>query len=807
MSGKRQGKTRNPAWNHFIKLEEDLSAGGILVEAKYNTIHYKAWCKPEFERRLRALEVQEGVAGTRGASSLLSSEDARRRKATVLADMSWIPGRPKENLAPHVAECKETQSLSSVKPSKADLPDRRITLHFVRRRFTDAEYQEFKRDVLEVVVGTNTPFSWVDHPLVRRWVAKWIGAKLPTRNTLTGTLLRRAVDELNVAVGKNVRGKMATLTFDGWNNIKRQHLVAFVLTVDGVSYTVAVEDTSSEKKGGAEAYALLVKHLEAVQAKYGVVVVGVCTDSGSDCAWARGQLLKTMPTIIVVPCYAHQINLVVGDLFKKRNGETSMFKTVADEIIKVVSWFCEHSRAYAMLRNAQKKKGFPRILALVYPVATRWSSQHACAARLLEVMKPMRTLLIDDRERLLAAGGTGKDAQDKAEGVLKLVADDAFWKRVEGLVSILQPLAVAANIAQATSCRLDQVFLLFGRLFLQYRQVQQREEASEDTSLLVSEGATRIISSLESRWIKADQEVFLVAALLNPFFGRTRLPFSAVAHQWAGDTLLSILKRLSTTPGRSTDARGAFADHLLEIEELRQQAERKNASPNPVDVWLVYVGTHGETSIARLALRVLAVVPNTAANERVFSAWSLIHTKTRNRLGHDLVMDAARLRAHLLDNLPQRSRQKRETAPNGAPSPSPLLSTRAAAAVSSSIAEIDVDDLLDLDATIENVARSWFRRELEAEEQQFEEEDALLGSAKLTLEDIFKDDKRLEEVRATVRARWAEGEAAMEAEAAQFESVSAEGGPSEVVELGKRQHEEIVLSDDDDEEEAWETIG
>ncbi|KAL7340883.1 hypothetical protein BJY59DRAFT_694946 [Rhodotorula toruloides] len=196
-------------------------------------------------------------------STHLLQNNADSERDAVLADMSWIPGRPKENLAPHVAECKETQSLSSVKPSKADLPDRRITLHFVRRRFTDAEYQEFKRDVLEVVVGTNTPFSWVDHPLVRRWVAKWIGAKLPTRNTLTGTLLRRAVDELNVAVGKNVRGKMATLDLFQ-------------------SYTVAVEDTSSEKKGGAEAYALLVKHLEAVQAKYGVVVVGVCTDSGSD---------------------------------------------------------------------------------------------------------------------------------------------------------------------------------------------------------------------------------------------------------------------------------------------------------------------------------------------------------------------------------------------------------------------------------------------------------------------------------------------------------------------------------------------
>jgi hypothetical protein len=54
---------------------------------------------------------------------------------------------------------------------------------------------------------------------------------------------------------------------------------------------------------------------------------------------------------------------------------------------------------------------------------------------------------------------------------------------------------------------MDEVLLTFGNLFMQY-------QAMDDDS----EVQNVILSSLEKRWAKADQEVFIVCFLVNPLF-------------------------------------------------------------------------------------------------------------------------------------------------------------------------------------------------------------------------------------------------------------------------------------------------
>jgi hypothetical protein len=81
----------------------------------------------------------------------------------------------------------------------------------------------------------------------------------------------------------------------------------------------------------------------------------------------------------------------------------------------------------------------------------------------------------------------------------------------------LEPLAVAANITQAAFCRLDQVLLTFGNLIMQYRLMTDVDDQV---------GCNAIINSLETRWAKLDQAVFIAAIILNPFIQST--PFAAL---------------------------------------------------------------------------------------------------------------------------------------------------------------------------------------------------------------------------------------------------------------------------------------
>ena len=82
----------------------------------------------------------------------------------------------------------------------------------------------------------------------------------------------------------------------------------------------------------------------------------------------------------------------------------------------------------------------------------------------------------------------------------------------------LEPLAIAANIIQGSFYRMDQVLLTFGFLVMQY----WNEKMDQDPV-----GHDAILNSIEAHWNKYDQEVFIGAVLVNPFYQST--PFTQLA--------------------------------------------------------------------------------------------------------------------------------------------------------------------------------------------------------------------------------------------------------------------------------------
>ena len=73
----------------------------------------------------------------------------------------------------------------------------------------------------------------------------------------------------------------------------------------------------------------------------------------------------------------------------------------------------------------------------------------------------------------------------------------------------LEPLAIAANITQQSFCRLDQVLLTFSFLMMKYQDPKMNQDLR---------ACQAIRNSIEAWWAKADQKVFVVAVLVNPFY-------------------------------------------------------------------------------------------------------------------------------------------------------------------------------------------------------------------------------------------------------------------------------------------------
>ncbi|KIK76263.1 hypothetical protein PAXRUDRAFT_110784, partial [Paxillus rubicundulus Ve08.2h10] len=100
-------------------------------------------------------------------------------------------------------------------------------------------------------------------------------------------------------------------------------------------------------------------------------IVAWCTDASGESAKMRCLLVQKMPHLVVVDCWAHQINLIVGDIFKIKHH----FVQIINDTLEVVKWFNNHGQALGLLQDAQMAK-FGQILALILPVLTRWTSHY-----------------------------------------------------------------------------------------------------------------------------------------------------------------------------------------------------------------------------------------------------------------------------------------------------------------------------------------------------------------------------------------------------------------------------------------------
>lgn len=100
--------------------------------------------------------------------------------------------------------------------------------------FTVKMQEAFEDQLLKSFVSSGTAFNKLDDPEVQRLYAKFMpSVVLPTRQRLEKEVLQRVIAQMEGEVQTAVKGGFATLSCDGWKDISRRHLVAFMLTVNG----------------------------------------------------------------------------------------------------------------------------------------------------------------------------------------------------------------------------------------------------------------------------------------------------------------------------------------------------------------------------------------------------------------------------------------------------------------------------------------------------------------------------------------------------------------------------------------------
>ncbi|KAI0776273.1 hypothetical protein BD413DRAFT_470158 [Trametes elegans] len=257
-----------------------------------------------------------------------------------------------------------------------------------------------------------------------------------------------------------------------------------------------------------------------------------------------------------------QVDLVVRNYF---GCKAPLFECTkqADELIKLL-----RSRPYLLgiLRDIQEgMPGFHGTAKIVIRgVATRWTSHYLAYRRLLELQGALHILANDPRIYLSG----NEESHAKIRSMITIIQNGLFWHSLTRYAVVkrhLEPLAIAANTTQSNTCRLDQVVITFGRLFQSFSQL----DSSDEEIIKIA-----VLRSLQMRWDKADQDVFLAAVILNPFL-KCR-PFRALPLLFAPAAVHTLLERLWIRFYPNTEPPATFYNEVSQY--LREEGDYINLS-------------------------------------------------------------------------------------------------------------------------------------------------------------------------------------------------------------------------------------
>ncbi|KAA1466432.1 hypothetical protein DENSPDRAFT_766849 [Dentipellis sp. KUC8613] len=493
-----------------------------------------------------------------------------------------------------------------------------------------------------------------DEPFVRHFFATYVGqAAFPGAEELSGRILNGEVTKVLDKVKLEVGGRLATGQCEEWKKSSRGIVLAAMVNAEYSSYLVNSVFIAEEHQTADHLAAIAWEQIKMYKDTLGVNVVAWCTRSNKDAVNRRQLLVQRMPSLVVVDCWGHQMSLVSGDMLRQTPVN---FKNILDDALETVVWFNYHPRTCEMLETAMAKLP-SRSASLILPVIPRWTSHYLAVRHLVDAEGAFRRLLLDGKEgELVQAAGVTESTQANAQEIIDKLKQPGFFEGLENASRHLHPLAVATNLLQMDHTRIDTVLVTLANLYRVFSDSR----------------------SLEKRWEKQDQVLFILAAIFNPtiriFAFAADSPFRvpSIIQSLAADAFRRFFSVEPDSGFMAAVAQylcntGAWSDTRLGLERFKAEAKRKGLPINLVNLWRNNLPIrdppaegspplpplNGAAGFANLALHIASIVPNTTSTERMFCQYRRIQSAFRRGIPHEQVRKELIVRADAVRTGPQ----------------------------------------------------------------------------------------------------------------------------------------------------------
>lgn len=403
--------------------------------------------------------------------------------------------------------------------------------------------------------------------------------KLPSRKELAGSLLDSVHSEMEELVHENLKGREGTLVIDGWSNIHNEPIIASCVQFNGKSYIVDVEDTGATKKTGEFLSRKCSDIIQTVRKKYDCQIKSIVTDNAKNMEKMRRELELKYESenscLITYGCGAHWANLL---------GEDITPSTIIKHVVEVHKYFRNHHVPAACLKECSEYVS-PQL-----PGSTRWNSQLTC----LETFAKNHNSYIKVSNDHL---------QEMDQNIVVRIRDFNLLQQVKDLIKQLKPVSTALDILQTDKTTIADACHLW-------------------CNLLKDENLKPHFVKVKKRFEQAILPWHL-AYLLHPKYKGEHLSYEQKeqAREWLQKLNPSFLSyamnfELKEKPFQST----LFSEQVIMTIDANKWWRSVAKS---CDISKEFCG---------LIAHLQACPSSSAAIERIFSNFSFVHSKIRNRL-------------------------------------------------------------------------------------------------------------------------------------------------------------------------------
>ena len=504
------------------------------------------------------------------------------------------------------------------------------------RRWTPTEIQEYKLDVVNMVVSGNVPFEFVNNYYLKKLICHGDvqrTANYPSKREVRHNLLDERLAEVEAAIEESFKVKYTaavSLVCDSWTSISRSHLMGVILSRRGLKetdYPVNIPITFSNDTAVNNAK-FLEKIILDLNQRFGVTINNLVTDDASQLRKARGILGKRHPCILMCHCLAHQINLIVGKVLKKCG-----YPTLERAKALVSAYHNSSSHLKTLTECCINKYGPGKGIALKKMTKIRWNSAYFMLASILRIRGALLTL--------------AQVLPEKNSNVSEaLLIDDSFISECLRLVKILRPLSFASLKMQRESENMSDLVGCFLEL--------------HDSLLGIPDEVSKkeLLDDLDKRWIDYEHPVLILAFCLDPVtsviyrkmhnilrekYGLTHLRLGYCARKYVKKYLGGFKEVKYTMLVELGRWLGEAGNGL--VDAFKKEQRISSSRMNSWDFW--EFAEFDFPNLSPLGKFLATSKVSSATCERLFSIYGRIKTKGRCNLKDDALSDMGVLKPYL----------------------------------------------------------------------------------------------------------------------------------------------------------------